>query len=103
MTKTGKAMAAAFVGNFIFGLSFLFTKTALAVTTPAVLLFWRFLLAFAGLVFAVAGIAQYAASKPWLAVLSAVLSAALALFGVLELLPLIRLQKSIRRLAGKDA
>ena len=63
----------------------------------------RFLLAFAGLVFAVAGIAQYAASKPWLAVLSAVLSAALALFGVLELLPLIRLQKSIRRLAGKDA
>ena len=60
-------------------------------------------LAFAGLVFAVAGIAQYAASKPWLAVLSAVLSAALALFGVLELLPLIRLQKSIRRLAGKDA
>lgn len=47
MTKTGKAMAAAFVGNFIFGLSFLFTKTALAVTTPAVLLFWRFLLAFA--------------------------------------------------------
>ena len=47
MTKTGKAMAAAFVGNFVFGLSFLFTKTALAVTTPAVLLFWRFLLAFA--------------------------------------------------------
>ncbi len=46
MTKTRLAMLAAFGGNFIFGLSFLFTKTALAVTTPSVLLALRFLLAF---------------------------------------------------------
>lgn len=47
MQKTHKGMLAAFGGNFIFGLSFLFSKTALNVTTPAVLLCWRFLLAFA--------------------------------------------------------
>jgi drug/metabolite transporter (DMT)-like permease len=47
MTKTHKAMLAAFGGNFIFGLSFLFTKTALQYTTPSVLLALRFLLAFA--------------------------------------------------------
>lgn len=46
MHKTRLAMLAAFGGNFIFGLSFLFTKTALAVTTPSVLLALRFLLAF---------------------------------------------------------
>lgn len=39
-------MLAAFGGNFIFGLSFLFTKTALAYSTPSVLLALRFLLAF---------------------------------------------------------
>ena len=46
MTKTHKGMLAAFGGNFIFGLSFLFTKTALAYSTPSVLLALRFLLAF---------------------------------------------------------
>ncbi len=45
MQKTHKGMLAAFCGNFIFGLSFLFTKTALQATTPSVLLFWRFFLA----------------------------------------------------------
>ncbi len=45
MQKTHKGMLAAFCGNFIFGLSFLFTKTALAAATPSVLLFWRFFLA----------------------------------------------------------
>ena len=49
MHKTHKAMWAAFGGNFIFGLSFLFTKVALRVTTPSVLLAWRFLLAFAAM------------------------------------------------------
>ncbi len=47
MQKTHKGMLAAFGGNFIFGLSFLFSKTALAVTTPSILLCWRFFLAFA--------------------------------------------------------
>lgn len=47
MRKTHKAMWAAFGGNCIFGFSFLFTKVALRVTTPSVLLAWRFLLAFA--------------------------------------------------------
>lgn len=46
MKSTHKGMLAAFGGNFIFGLSFLFSKTALAVATPSVLLCWRFLLAF---------------------------------------------------------
>ncbi len=45
MHKTYKGMLAAFFGNFIFGLSFLFTKTALLAATPSVLLFWRFFLA----------------------------------------------------------
>lgn len=47
MKKTSLAMAAAFFGNFIFGFSFLFTKTALEVSSPSVLLAWRFLTAFA--------------------------------------------------------
>lgn len=47
MSDARKGMLAAFGGNFIFGLSFLFTKTALRVTTPSVLLALRFLLAFA--------------------------------------------------------
>lgn len=45
MSKTTKGMLAAFFGNFIFGLSFLFSKTALQAATPSVLLFWRFFLA----------------------------------------------------------
>lgn len=45
MQKTHKGMLAAFFGNFIFGLSFLFTKTALQTATPSVLLFWRFFFA----------------------------------------------------------
>ncbi len=45
MHKTHKAMLAAFLGNAIFGFSFLFSKMALAVTTPSVLLAARFLLA----------------------------------------------------------
>lgn len=47
MSKTTKGMLAGFCGNFIFGFSFLFTTKALAVTTPSVLLAWRFLIAFA--------------------------------------------------------
>lgn len=47
MRKSYLAMAAAFFGNFIFGFSFLFTQKALTFTTPSVLLFQRFLLAFA--------------------------------------------------------
>ncbi len=47
MKKTYLAMLAAFGGNFIFGFSFLFSKTALEVSSPSVLLAWRFLLAFA--------------------------------------------------------
>ncbi len=46
MKKTYLAMLAAFGGNFIFGFSFLFSKTALEVSSPSVLLAWRFLLAF---------------------------------------------------------
>lgn len=41
-----KAMAAAFFACFVFGLSFVFSKLALAVVTPAMLLTYRFVLAF---------------------------------------------------------
>ena len=40
------AMLAAILGNGIFGFSFMFSRIALNVTTPFVMLMWRFLLAF---------------------------------------------------------
>ena len=41
------AMLAAILGNGIFGFSFMFSRIALNVTSPFVMLMWRFLLAFA--------------------------------------------------------
>ena len=46
MTNTAKATLAAIVCNFIFGLSFLFSKVALDHAQPSVLLSIRFLTAF---------------------------------------------------------
>lgn len=46
MSKTGKATLAGLVGNSIFGFSFLFSKIALDVAKPFVLLSVRFLMAF---------------------------------------------------------
>lgn len=40
-----KALAAVFTGNLIFGFSFIFSKLALAITTPFVLLAYRFIIA----------------------------------------------------------
>ena len=44
--NTKLAMLAAILGNSIFGFSFMFSRIALNVTTPFVMLMWRFLLAF---------------------------------------------------------
>ncbi len=46
MTKETKALIAAFLGNAIFGFSFLFSSLALEVVTPFTLLACRFLIAF---------------------------------------------------------
>lgn len=59
----------------------------------------RFLLATLGLVFSILGIFEYSTRIPWLSVFAGILSALLIIFGMLELFPLIRLQKSMRRLA----
>lgn len=51
MTKETKlATLAAMLGNAIFGLSFMFSRVALSVTTPFIMLMYRFLLAALGLV-----------------------------------------------------
>lgn len=47
MSVATKGMLAAFFSNFIFGFSFLFSKVALNVASPLVLLAWRFTVAFA--------------------------------------------------------
>lgn len=47
LSVSARGMLAAFFSNFIFGFSFLFSKVALTVTSPLVLLAWRFLVAFA--------------------------------------------------------
>ena len=46
MSTRKKALLAVLAGNSIFGFSFLFSKEALAITTPSVLLAVRFLMAF---------------------------------------------------------
>lgn len=46
MTLRTKALLAVFLGNSIFGLSFLFSKTALQITVPSVMLAVRFTTAF---------------------------------------------------------
>lgn len=46
MKKTSLGMLAALVSNIFFGFSFIFTKMALNVTTPAILLAFRFSLSF---------------------------------------------------------
>lgn len=44
-TNTNKAMAAAFMANFIFGFSFIFSKMGLSATSPSILLAYRFITA----------------------------------------------------------
>lgn len=62
----------------------------------------RFSLAVAGAVFSALGIVQYCTYNTPMTVLAAVLLVSLIIFGTLELLPLIRLVRSIKRLQGKD-
>ena len=62
----------------------------------------RLILACAGVGFSAAIFLRYLSSRSWLCIDGALFGVTLAVFAVLELLPLIRLQRSINRLSGKD-
>ncbi len=62
----------------------------------------RFALASAGAAFSVLGILQYCTYHLPLTLLSVFLFVALVFFGTLELLPLLRLMRSIKKLQGKE-
>ena len=62
----------------------------------------RLILACAGVGFSAAIFLRYLSSRSWLCIAGALFGVTLAVFAVLELLPLIRLQRSINRLSGKD-
>ena len=49
MNRKQAATLAALIGNSIFGFSFMFSRIALDVATPFVMLMYRFLLAFAAI------------------------------------------------------
>lgn len=78
--KERLGLAAAILGNGIFGFSFMFSRMALSVTTPFVLLGYRFIIAFL-LICALSAWARYTRQQGWLRF-------QLSRAGIVRLLPL---------------